>query len=303
MVDLPYRLGSWALDDPRNVGLWVDTKGHLLAWAVMQTPFCAIDYAFAPDTEPHLHRQLLAWADQRATEMLVSPDGNPCWFVNVFTDQPDRIHELDDAGFACQADVGEDSWSKVLLHRPAHLPVADNVPPPGFAIRPLAGEAEVEAYVALHRAVFESNSMTAAWRARTLHRPEYSPDIDLVAVAPDGRLAAFCICWIDDSGTTPRGQIEPLRTSAIWGWDGRFCQKGYGGSIAAVLRASMSKPTSTGMLLLCFTRQWGSARSGMSWCIARITPAQSDRQHVRGIASRSGQRHGEHDGSMQAGDR
>jgi ribosomal protein S18 acetylase RimI-like enzyme len=210
VVDLPYRLGSWALDDPRNVGLWVDTKGHLLAWAVMQTPFCAIDYAFAPDTEPHLHRQLLAWADQRATEMLVSPDGNPCWFVNVFTDQPDRIHELDDAGFACQADVGEDSWSKVLLHRPAHLPVADNVPPPGFAIRPLAGEAEVEAYVALHRAVFESNSMTAAWRARTLHRPEYSPDIDLVAVAPDGRLAAFCICWIDDSGTTPRGQIEPL---------------------------------------------------------------------------------------------
>ena len=210
VVDLPYRLSSWALDDSGNIGLWVNAEGRLLAWAVMQTPFWAIDYAFASGAESHLHRELLAWADQRATEMLVSPDGHPCWFVNVFSDQSDRIHELDAAGYACQADVGEDSWSKVLLHRPAHLPVAANVLPAGFTIRSLAGETEVEAYVALHRAVFKSKSMTAEWRARTLRHPAYRPDLDLVAVAPDGRLAAFCICWIDDSAAAPRGQIEPL---------------------------------------------------------------------------------------------
>lgn len=146
VVDLPYRLSSWALDDPHNVGLWFDTEGRLLAWAVMQTPFWAIDYAFAPGAESHLHRQVLAWADQRAREMLVSPDGHPCWFVNVFSDQSDPIHELDAAGYACQADVGQGSWSKVLLHRPAHLPVAAGVLPPGFAIRPLAGGTEIEAY-------------------------------------------------------------------------------------------------------------------------------------------------------------
>ena len=53
--------------------------------------------------------------------------------------------------------------------------------------------------------------MTAEWRTRTLRRPEYLSDLDLVAVAPSGRLAAFCICWLNrDSEGNPSGQIEPL---------------------------------------------------------------------------------------------
>ena len=83
--------------------------------------------------------------------------------------------------------------------------------PDGFVIRPLAGEQEVAAYVELHRAVFQSKSMTIAWRQRTLARPEYIPGLDLVAVASDGRLAAFCICWLNrKSGEGISGQIEPL---------------------------------------------------------------------------------------------
>jgi ribosomal protein S18 acetylase RimI-like enzyme len=83
--------------------------------------------------------------------------------------------------------------------------------PPGFAIRPLAGQREVEAYVELQRAVFGSKNMTPEWRARTLRQREYIPDLDLVAAAPDGRLAAFCICWLADvPGLGTCGQVEPL---------------------------------------------------------------------------------------------
>ena len=34
MTDLPWRLSSWALDDPDNIGLWVDVNGRLTGWAV-----------------------------------------------------------------------------------------------------------------------------------------------------------------------------------------------------------------------------------------------------------------------------
>jgi len=215
VVDLPYRLSSWALDCPDNIGLWINAEGQLLAWAVIQTPFWAIDYVYHPRADKSLHRQILAWADRRARTVLDTSIGHPMWFVNVFASQTDRIRDLEEAGFASQANVGEDSWSKVLMQRAAQTPVADYALPTGFSIRPLAGESEVEAYVQLHRAVFESKNMTVEWRTRTLRRPEYRADLDLVAVAPDGRLAAFCVCWLDrDAEEKPGGQIEPLGVHA-----------------------------------------------------------------------------------------
>jgi ribosomal protein S18 acetylase RimI-like enzyme len=212
VADLPYRFSSWAFDYPDNVGLWVDAEGQqLLAWAVMQTPFWTIDCACHPSADRNLHRQILAWADRRACQILDTPGGRPAWFVNVFADQADRIRDLEEAGFASQADVGADSWSKVLMQRPAEATPLNYSLPAGFVIRPLAGESEAEAYVELHRAVFESRNMTAEWRARTLRHPAHIPDLDLVAIASDGRLAAFCVCWLDkNSGGEADGQIEPL---------------------------------------------------------------------------------------------
>jgi mycothiol synthase len=113
---------------------------------------------------------------------------------------------LEAAGFACQADVGEDSWSKVFMRRSEEIPVRDYRVPQGFTVRTLAGEIEVEAYVSLHREVFESKNMTVEWRERTLQRPSYHPDLDVVIAAPDGRLGAFCVCWLHGKS----GQIEPL---------------------------------------------------------------------------------------------
>lgn len=215
IVDLPYRLSSWALDDPGNVRLWVDAEGQIIAWAVMQAPFWAIDYVYYPHAENSLHREILSWADRRARAVLGTPSGRPGWYVNVFARQSDRIRDLEEAGFASQANLGEDSWSRVLMQRPARTPVVDTTLPAGFTIRPLAGENEVEDYVRLHRSVFESKNMTAEWRTRTLHCPEYLPDLDLVAVAPDGRLAAFCIGWLSKDFTEkPSGQIEPMGVHA-----------------------------------------------------------------------------------------
>lgn len=208
IVDLPYRLSSWALDYPENVGLWFDEDQQLVGWAVLQTPFWTIDYVCHPSAEAVLHREILAWADQRARATRTTAAGRPAWFIMAFTGQNLRIHDLEIAGFKCQADVGEHSWSKVLMQRSAPTPVKVYKPPVGYVVRSLAGDMEAAAYVELHQTVFESKNMTVPWRLRTLRHAAYQRDLDIVVETPTGRLGAFCICWFDE--TTSQGQVEPL---------------------------------------------------------------------------------------------
>jgi len=208
VIDLAYRLSSWALDDPDNVSLWFNDKKQLVAWAVLQTPWWTIDYVYDPAAGSNLHREILAWADRRAHTVMDTEYGRSAWFAVVFPGQVDRIQDLENVGFQCQSDIGEDSWSKVLLRRSTEKPVKIYNPPTGFIVRSLAGEKDVKDYVELHQSVFESKNMTMEWRQRTLKHPFYKPEIDIVVESPDGRLAAFCICWFDENSL--EGQVEPL---------------------------------------------------------------------------------------------
>src|SRR5260370_14112437 len=116
VVDLPYRLCSWALDEPENVCLWVNEHGELRAWAAMQTPFWCIDMVVHPADEAEYPR-LVAWAAQRAAELLGGPYGRPLWFVYV-PGGPGRpaFREplLTAAGFVSQTKVLENTYSMVL---------------------------------------------------------------------------------------------------------------------------------------------------------------------------------------------
>ncbi len=188
VVDWSYRFASWAFDDANNVALWVN------------------------DTD-----ELIAWADARALAVVNTRFGRPLWFINVMIHQHERMRGLEAMGFANHADVDKGSWSNVLMAL-SPLPFGERLKegasrptpnlPLGFTICPLDGEREVDGYVALHRAVFESESMTAEWRRRTLAQPGYTPDLDLVLVAQDGSLCGFCVCWLD--GDSRRGQVEPM---------------------------------------------------------------------------------------------
>jgi len=208
VVDLPYRLSSWAFDDPENICLWFDENQQLLAWAALQTPFWTIDYVCQSEVEPKLHQEILAWADQRARATIDTPNGRPAWFIMAFSEQVDRIQELENAGFTCQSNVAENSWSKVLMRRSSRTPVKVYKPPAGFIVRPLTGKEEATKYVELHQSVFESKNMTVDWRTRTFNHPDYLPALDIVVESLDGHLVAFCICWFDQHAMT--GQVEPL---------------------------------------------------------------------------------------------
>ena len=87
-------------------------------------------------------------------------------------------------------------------------PIPDPQLPAGFSIRPVAGPVEVEALVALHRAAFGTDNMTTEERRAMMSGPDYLPELDLVAVASDGRLAGFCICGIHTEENAVTGRSE-----------------------------------------------------------------------------------------------
>lgn len=208
VADLPYRLSSWAFDNPENIRLWFNEENHLIAWAVLQSPFWTIDYSYSAETDYNLHQEIITWANNRAHKVLGSAFGHPSWFINVFAEQMDRIIDLEELGFSSQANVGESSWSKVFMSRSVKIPVLDYELPSGLIIRSLAGENEVVENVKLHQTVFESKNMTVDWRLRTLHHSNYRKELDLVAISPNGRIIAFCVCWLNTELNF--GQIEPL---------------------------------------------------------------------------------------------
>jgi ribosomal protein S18 acetylase RimI-like enzyme len=203
VVDLPYRLASWALEDGRNARLWYDAAGGLLAFAIIQRPWQALDFFVHPGArEIGIEPAMMVWAAERMQELAAEQGDALALFVTVRDDQRDRSTLLQQHGFALAG------WSLVHLARPLTDVIPEPRLPPGFTLRPLNGDAEVESYVRLHRTAFGTNNMTIAWRRRTLAAREYVPELDVVAVAPDGSLAAFCVCWL--SANTRLGQIEPF---------------------------------------------------------------------------------------------
>jgi ribosomal protein S18 acetylase RimI-like enzyme len=90
-------------------------------------------------------------------------------------------------------------------------PVAAYPLPAGFSLRCAAGPAEVEALVALHRAAFGTDHMTVEERLAMMNAPQYAPDMDFVAVAPTGELAAFCVCGFADPDKKT-GYTDPIGT-------------------------------------------------------------------------------------------
>jgi len=81
------------------------------------------------------------------------------------------------------------------LIRPLNEPIPTPRLPAGFAIRHVAGEHEVEALVALHRAAFGTENLTVEDRLSWMR-------------TPDGALAAYCMCHISHEENARSGRSE-----------------------------------------------------------------------------------------------
>lgn len=197
-----------------GVRLWRAAKARLAGYALVDVRYCNLYWEIHPAAAGlSLEDEIIGWASRYL------PQGRREWGLSVDnltldtscrSDDSDRIALLESHGFQR---LPERSLHLIrLLAEPIPAPQA----PPGFVIRPVVGEQEIEALVALHRAAFGTENLSSDDRLSWMRTPDYDPNLDLVAVAPDGRLAAYCFCGIgrEDNARTGRneGFTDPVAT-------------------------------------------------------------------------------------------
>lgn len=113
---------------------------------------------------------------------------------------------LERRGYALHA---SESWFE---HRVRSLaaPIEPPALPGGYRLRHVAGDADLERRVEVHRAAFAPSKVTVpAYRfLRTLE--PYREGLDLAVEAPDGSFAASALVWLDAENGV--GELEPVGT-------------------------------------------------------------------------------------------
>jgi GNAT superfamily N-acetyltransferase len=193
--------------------VWTDGSDRPIAFALFEATWRSLHFFVAPGPAGRgVPSAVLDWAEE-AARAYPPAEGRSALRVRPRDTDDDLIVLLVARGF-----VRED-WRTLRFGRDLRVPIPTPRVPPGYAIRHLAGESELEAYAAMHREAFGTPHMTAERRRRLLREPGYVPQLDLVAVAPDGELAAFVYCSVDheENGRLPvtQGWTDPIGTRPV----------------------------------------------------------------------------------------
>ena len=198
-------MGDGSLED---VFLWEDAAGRLvsvlnpeaLGWAILQVH---------PDHRtPALEAEMLDVAEAK----LPRPrrDGGPPRLV-VWADSGDaaRRELLAGRGFA------HEGVAEFQRRRSLSMPVPDVPVAEGYTVRAMRGAADHRARSAASWRAFHPDDPPEAfpgegWYANIERAPLYRPDLDLMAEAPGGAIAAFATVWFDP--VTRTGAFEPVGT-------------------------------------------------------------------------------------------
>jgi ribosomal protein S18 acetylase RimI-like enzyme len=102
-----------------------------------------------------------------------------------------------------------------MRRRSLSLPIPESAPQDGYAVRALGDELELPgrswlSWKAFHPDEPDEKYEGWEWYKNVQRIPLYRRDLDIVAVAPDGELAAFCTVWFDD--ITRTAVFEPVGT-------------------------------------------------------------------------------------------
>jgi mycothiol synthase len=201
------------LDPAAHVFLWEDTDGRLVAAVNPEGPGEGHLQVHPAVRHPGLEAEMIDVAQRHLGAP--APDGRRR--IRIYADIADAMrHELlAGQGFRRLERPGAAEWQ----HR---RDLRDPLPPvphiPGYDIRPMGGGIELlercyASGLAFHDddiAVARDNRDHPDWYRHIQTAPTYRRDLDILAVAEDGSVAAFCTAWFDDASRT--AYLEPVAT-------------------------------------------------------------------------------------------
>lgn len=199
-------------DPARDLAIWESADRTLIATANIWFPPTGdtVDAFVGLYIDPTcrdgvIEGELLAWAERRTRE-IGREKGLPARLrARTRADRPEQGALLERFGFAP---------ARYFLRMARSL--AEPIPAPqfpaGFMLRPLSGADEVPAWVELFNLSFidhwNHHELTVEERLHWLTTSDYQAEQDLIAVAPDGTLAAFCVCMIHPEQNAQTGRSE-----------------------------------------------------------------------------------------------
>lgn len=202
------------VDKARDLKLWRDSNGKLIGFGqlLIAGQNEELEGYLYFDVHPtqssgFLGSEILQWSEQRICEIgkeLSLP-------IKLHTRSRDarnlRQILLEKQGFTTER-------SFLTMACLLNQPFSSSNLPTGFRLQQLSGEQDIQGWVQLFNESFidhwDHHELTVTTVSSWFKNPHYKPELNLIAVAPDGTFAAFCVGYIN--------QEENSHTCCNQGW-------------------------------------------------------------------------------------
>ncbi len=218
--------------------LWEDAQGRI-AGVLNPEGKADVHLQIHPGLRtPQLEEEMIATAE----EHLAEPGADGKHKLLIWADAQDELRQsiLTRRGYV------KDDWPEYQRRRSLDQEIPEASLAPGYTLRALGETDELPgrswaSWRAFHPDEPDEHYQGWEWYLNIQRMPLYRRDLDVVGVAPDGKIAAFCTIWYDDVtrtayfepvGTVPEHQRRGLGKALMF--EGLRRMKRLGGNLAFV---------------------------------------------------------------------
>lgn len=181
----------------KNAHLWRKDDNELIGFFISENGKEYFELQIHPEYR-FLEEEMLKWTIENWAQ------GKNQIITIFFKYDTARIRLFEKYDFECQGVVGFDYRYDTNQYTKC-VDMASN-----FRIEAFSESYDYENRIETERLTFSRDSLNREWFETKALAPGYSSDWDLAIVAPDGKVVAFCLAWLDKKNKV--AEIDPVGT-------------------------------------------------------------------------------------------